>query len=118
MEPQRYHIIIDVSDVSQKILNDLKGLEQFLTQLPAVIQMKILKGPIVIEGVAENPGITGFVIIDFSHISMHTFTKYNKVLVDIFSCKPYKQEVALQAVLDYFQASKSQAKIQEVSWGK
>jgi S-adenosylmethionine decarboxylase len=116
MAAGRYHIVIDLKDISDERLNDSLGLERFLKELPGKIDMKILKGPEVIVGVPENPGITGFVIIDFSHISVHTFTNSKEALVDIFSCKAYDQEVALQYTLNYFQGEKDKAKIQIVSW--
>jgi S-adenosylmethionine decarboxylase len=52
-----------------------------------MIDMKILKGPIVVAGLPGNPGWTGFVIIEKSHISIHTFKDGNKVSLDVFSCK-------------------------------
>ncbi len=116
MSAGRFHIIIDLKDVPSERLTDTQGLDGFLKQLPGKIDMKILKGPEVITGVPENPGVTGFVIIDFSHISVHTFTNSSEALVDIFSCKAYDQDVALQFTLDYFQGDKEKAKIQIVSW--
>ena len=117
MQQKRYHLIIDLSGVDTAILNDVDGLTNFLKTLPGEIDMHVLKGPEVAVGIPENPGISGFVIIDFSHISIHTFTKYNEALVDIFSCKPFEQKNAVKAVLDYFKASESQARIKEVWWG-
>lgn len=116
MAAARYHIIIDINNVSNDILNDKNGIDNFLKAFPSTIGMHILHGPVVIEGVPQNPGVTGFVIIDYSHISMHTFTKFNQVLVDIFSCKPYDQQVAKQQVLEHFKVTESDAKIQQVSW--
>lgn len=116
MVVKRYHIIIDVSGVTKKILNNAEGLNLFLEELPSIIGMHILKQPAIAEGLPENPGLSGFVIIDYSHISIHTFTRYAEALVDIFSCKPYKQEDAIKAVLDYFQIPRSQAYIQVVNW--
>lgn len=66
-----------------------------LSGLPSEIDMKILSGPVVVEGVPENPGWTGFVIIDKSHISIHTFEEGNKISMDVFSCKPFDAEAAL-----------------------
>lgn len=117
MQQKRYHLILDLSGVATDILNDAEGLTQFLKTLPSAIDMHVLKGPEVAVGIPENPGISGFVIIDFSHISIHTFTKYNEALVDIFSCKPFDQESAKKAVLDYFKIPESQARIKEVWWG-
>ncbi len=117
MTAQRYHILIDVSGVSKEILSNLQGLEKFLTDLPGIIGMHVLKGPVIAEGIPENPGLSGFVIIDYSHISIHTFTNSDEALVDIFSCKSYEQEVAKKAVLDYFKVDEPAARIQQVSWG-
>jgi S-adenosylmethionine decarboxylase len=117
MQQKRYHIIIDISHVDNEVLSDEQGLEQFLRGFPEAIGMHVLKGPMVAVGVPENPGITGVVIIDYSHISVHTFTEYGDALVDVFSCKPFDQESAVQAVLGYFKAPRENARIKEVYWG-
>lgn len=66
-----------------------------LSELPAVIGMKILTGPLVVEGKPVNPGWTGFVIIDNSHISVHTFVAGNEVSINVFSCKAFDEETVL-----------------------
>lgn len=116
MITKRYHILIDINGVSKERLNDQQGLEQFLQKLPEVIGMHVLKGPVVEAGIPQNPGLSGFVIIDYSHISIHTFTLHDEALVDIFSCKPYEKEKAVKAVLEHFQVERSAANIQQVSW--
>ena len=116
MQTKRYHIIIDLTGISKEVANDTNGLTNFLKEFPLVIGMHVLKGPEVTEGIPENPGLSGFVIIDYSHISIHTFTKSNEALVDIFSCKPYEQEDAVKATLDYFKVNRDQVKIQVVGW--
>ena len=117
MQQKRYHIIIDLENISEKYLTNEKSLKTFLTKLPEIINMHVLKGPIIAKGIPENPGLSGFVIIDYSHISIHTFTSSHEALVDIFSCKPYDIGVAKEAVLDYFHAQDvSSAHIQTVSW--
>ena len=117
MQTKRYHIIIDLTGISKEVANDTNGLTNFLKEFPLVIGMHVLKGPLVTDGIPENPGLSGFVIIDYSHISIHTFTKSNEALVDIFSCKPYEQEKAKEAVLGYFKVLSEQARIQQVFWG-
>lgn len=117
MQTKRYHILIDIKGANNEILNNQESLTEFLKTLPGIIGMHVLKGPEIAVGIPENPGLSGFVIIDYSHISIHTFTQYQEALVDIFSCKPYRQEDATKAVLDYFSCTADQASIQEVSWG-
>lgn len=116
MQTKRYHILIDISGASKERLNDEPGLDQFLKKLPEIIGMHVLKGPVIESGIPENPGLSGFVIIDYSHISIHTFTLHDEALIDIFSCKPYEQEVAVQAVLEHFQVERPAASVQQVSW--
>ena len=74
---------------------DGKILKKILTDLPGRIDMNILSGPHVVQGCPENPGWTGFVIIDKSHISIHTFDDGNKISVDVFSCQHFEKETAL-----------------------
>lgn len=117
MVTKRYHIIIDLSGVDNQILTDVKGLKIFLNKLPGVINMHTLTQPLIAEGIPENPGLTGFVIIDYSHISIHTFTNYGEALIDIFSCKAYSKESAIEATLKYSKVKRGQANVQVVSWG-
>lgn len=113
----RFHIIIDLEKVDPIILNDEEGLKGFLVSLTKDIDMSVLYGPIVVSGIPENPGLSGFVIIDYSHISIHTFTKNNEAQVDIFSCKTFDTEKAKEAVLGYFKSSAEDSRIKEVFWG-
>lgn len=113
----RFHIIIDLKQVPTKILSDKEGLESFLESFPRKIGMNVLSEVCVVEGIPQNPGLSGFVLIDFSHISVHTFTKSSEALVDIFSCKGYDEKLAQIEVLDYFQVPKSHSRIKRVYWG-
>lgn len=117
MQQKRFHIIIDINHVAHNQLVDEEGLKKFLISFPPVIDMHVLAGPLIATGIPENPGISGLVIIDYSHISIHTFSDTSEALVDIFSCKPFKREAAISAVLDYFQIKKKDARIKEVFWG-
>jgi S-adenosylmethionine decarboxylase len=71
---------------------DGETIEGILLELPGRIGMSILAGPFVVRGRPENPGWTGFVVIDKSHISVHTFDEGNRVSVDVFSCLPFDAE--------------------------
>jgi S-adenosylmethionine decarboxylase len=50
----------------------------------------------------EDSGVSGFVIIAESHISIHTFPRRDYVNIDVFSCKPFDNERALRDVKDLF----------------
>ena len=64
-------------------------IDSMLHELPGRIGMKILAGPVVVAGYSTNPGWTGFVVIDKSHISIHTFTEGSRISIDVYSCQPF-----------------------------
>lgn len=117
MQQKRYHLIVDVEDCPPSTVVDRVFVERLLTELPAKIGMSILHGPVVVEGIPENPGITGFLIIDYSHISIHTFQKSNELLIDIFSCKPYDQETVINFMLSLAPLARGKMHTKVVSWG-
>ena len=71
---------------------DSQIIETILLELPGRIEMKILAGPVVVAGQPDNPGWTGFVIIDKSHIAIHTFTKGNRISIDVYSCQSFEAD--------------------------
>jgi S-adenosylmethionine decarboxylase len=64
-------------------------VESILRELPGRIGMKIIAGPAIVEGNSCNPGWTGFVVIDKSHIAIHTFTEGSRISIDVYSCQPF-----------------------------
>lgn len=89
---RRYHIIIDAYNCQPNHLSDKGKIDKAIRDITKLCGMGLLHGPVVLEGVPQNPGVTGFAIIDFSHISIHTFTNAKEICVDIFSCKPFDYE--------------------------
>lgn len=116
MHSPRYHVIFDLGSCRPERLADAEGLKQFLLDLVAGVGMHPLIEPVVAEGIPENPGLSGFVIIDYSHCSIHTFTAHGEAMIDIFSCKPYDRDVAKQMCHDYFGQPDSEVREQEVWW--
>jgi S-adenosylmethionine decarboxylase len=106
------HLIID-GILDQSV--DMDVGRRILSELPALIGMKVLAGPYVVEGVPENPGWTGFVIIDKSHISIHTFYEGNGISVDVFSCKPFDEEIVVRFLKEHLQFKKLNTRMLERS---
>ena len=75
---------------------DEATIKHILVDLPPKIDMHILDGPHIVQGVPENPGITGIEVIDKSHISIHTFSETNTISVDVYSCKPFNAKKVLE----------------------
>ena len=92
------HLIVDGETdgpVSAKIV------EKILKDLPAKINMSVIDGPHVVQGVPENPGVTGIEVIDKSHIVIHTFDENNTISIDVFSCKPFNSKKAVEYLKEH-----------------
>ena len=92
------HLIIDGFGGDASMMWDTARLREFLDEYPANLGMTKITEPEVLEYHGPNPsdnGISGFVIIAESHISVHTFPHRGYVNIDVFSCKSFDHEQAL-----------------------
>ena len=99
------HLVIDGYGGDPAKMWDLELLRGFLTNYPATLGMTRITEPKVLEYQGpdvEDPGISGFVIIAESHISVHTFPHRSYVNIDIFSCKSFDNDRALADAKDLF----------------
>ena len=67
--------------------------------------MTKISEPYVLQYSGEKPedwGVTGFVIIAESHIAIHTFPDHGYVWVDIFSCKEFEADGAIDRIVETF----------------
>lgn len=117
MHTTRYHLIVDVSHANAAV-SDPEAIRTFLINMATATEMSVLAGPLVAEGIPENPGITGFVIVDFSHVSVHTFTKYGEAMIDVFSCRKYDPEKVRALCRKTFGTEGSEVREKLVWWGE
>ena len=99
------HLIIDGYGADTDRMWDKTLIRRFLEDYPITLGMtKISEAKVwTYEGPKEeDSGVSGFVIIAESHISIHTFPYRDYVNVDIFSCKSFKNEKALEDVKRLF----------------
>ena len=97
------HLIIDGSKCNTEKLNDRLLIERILTDYPQAIGMTRIGGPYMFEYQAPDPaysGVSGLVVIAESHIAIHTFPALDYFTMDIFSCKNFDHEVAIQYIRD------------------
>jgi S-adenosylmethionine decarboxylase len=91
------HLMMDGYGCDKKRLRDLNLVYRLLDELPTRIGMTKIMPPYVFKYSGLRPedwGLSGFVLIAESHISIHTFPEKNFVSVDIFSCKEFDSEFA------------------------
>ena len=93
------HLVIDGFGGDTNKMWDDGLVRQFLTDYPEALEMTRITEPSVLIYEAPKPedsGVSGFVIIAESHISIHTFPRKNYVNIDIFSCRPFDHDHALE----------------------
>ena len=92
------HLAIDGYGGDTAKMWDAQLVRDFLIQCPDELGMTRITEPEVLEYNApktEDSGISGFVIIAESHISIHTFPRREYVNIDIFSCRSFDDQRAL-----------------------
>lgn len=99
------HVTIDLIGCPKEILSDYELHFNYLKMLPGLIQMTPITQPYVFPYsglVPEDKGITGIVIIAESHLSIHSFEDKGYSFIDIFSCKGFDVDKAIEITLSTF----------------
>ncbi len=99
------HLAVDGYGGDPEKLRDEDLVFRFLDEYPHVIGMTKMMPPQVYRyrgKVAEDWGVSGFVLIAESHISVHTFPDRGYLNVDIFSCKDFDVSASLADVEAHF----------------
>ena len=87
------HLLVDGYGADPNLLADQTLIAEFLDEFPSLIGMNKISSPHVYNYVGEVPedwGVSGFVVIAESHISIHTFPDRRYVNIDIFSVEDAK----------------------------
>jgi S-adenosylmethionine decarboxylase len=90
-------------------LTDINYIYDFLSNYPSEIEMTKIMPPYVFRYSGVRPedwGISGFVLIAESHISIHTFPEKRYLSLDIFSCKEFNGQKAIEDVKRLFSLEK------------
>ncbi len=99
------HLVIDGHGCDAEHLSDPERVRRFLDEFPDRISMTKVIPPAVYTYRGPTPedwGVSGFVIIAESHISVHTFPDRGYVNIDVFSCKEFDADEAMAEVGEFF----------------
>jgi len=98
--------MVDGYNGNFEALASVEAITNFLDTLPAEIGMTKIMPPYVFKydggDKPEDWGVSGFVIIAESHISIHTFPEKGYFSIDIFSCKDFDIPAALEIIKSFF----------------
>jgi S-adenosylmethionine decarboxylase len=99
------HLIIDGYRGDVQKMQDVDFIYQLLDIYPSQIGMTKISPPKVskyIGSKSEDWGVSAFVLIAESHISIHTFPERSYINIDIFSCKEFDAEQAIRDLQQKF----------------
>jgi S-adenosylmethionine decarboxylase len=99
------HLIIDGYGGDPHNLADLELVRALLDRVPLEIGMVKIASPYVCRYEGSKPGdwgISGFVLIAESHLSVHTFPERGLLWADIFSCKSFDPDRLVEAAQEAF----------------
>lgn len=105
------HVTFDFYGCNPKKLSDTKFIHKILDELPEMIGMHKISDPNV-TFFPGNPisfdkgGVSAFVLIAESHITIHTFIQDRFASVDIFSCNEFDIEKSTKYLMERLGAKK------------
>jgi len=110
------HLMLDLYGCDERRLGNIQLVKKFLEDLQAKLSLRKISEAIVNFYSTPTPGISGFILISESHITIHTFIYERYAAVDIFSCKPFDEKIAIQEVQKIFEPERMEKRL--VSRGK
>lgn len=94
------HLMLEAYNCDVKKLNNFNVVYKSLNHLTKLLRMRPLTKPYVVRaednGKRDPGGWSGFIIIQESHISIHTFVKRGFLTADVYSCKKFNTKTAIQ----------------------
>ncbi len=99
------HLTLDLYGCDKKKIDDYDFVYKILDEMPEMLGMHKFSTPLLTKipiqsNSFDKGGLTGFVILIESHLSIHTFPKDGFVSFDIFSCKYFSEESAISYLME------------------
>ena len=110
------HLVIDGYQADASSLTDVDLVHDFLDWFPDHIGMTRIAPPQVYtyrSRKTKDWGVSGFVLIAESHITVHTFPERSYLNVDIFSCREFDPGESLDIVKKWFGLDRTESRVLE-----
>lgn len=106
------HLMLELYNIEREILSDEPLMRHVLDEYPSRIGMEKVSPVHLYDIETSNPldaGLSGFVVIAQSHVSLHAWPEYGEVDIDICSCKEFSQEDAIAFAKEVFRTDDVEA---------
>ncbi len=99
------HLMLELYNIEREILSNEPLIRRVLDEYPSRVGMEKVSPVHLYDIETSNPldaGLSGFVVIAQSHVSLHAWPEYGEVDIDICSCKEFSQEDAIAFAKEIF----------------
>ena len=99
------HLMLELYNIEREILSNEPLVRNVLDEYPSRIGMEKVSPVHLYDIETSNPldaGLSGFVVIAQSHVSLDAWPEYGEVDIDICSCKEFSQEDAIAFAKEIF----------------
>ena len=106
------HLMLELYNCDRELLMNEPLIRRVLDEYPGRVEMEKVSPVHLYDIETSNPldaGMSGFVVIAQSHISLHAWPEYGEVDIDICSCKEFSQEEAIAFAKEMFQSDDVEA---------
>src|SRR2546430_10573175 len=100
------HLMLELYNIEREILGSEPLMRRVLDEYPSRIGMEKVSPVHLYDIETSNPldaGLSGFVVIAQSHVSLHAWPEYGEDDIGICSCKEFSQEEAIAFAREIFQ---------------
>lgn len=105
-----HHCIWDVYNCDSNKLSYVPFVEEVLNRI--VDELKLTKVNSAFKQF-EPVGVTGFILLSESHISIHTWPEHNFAAIDVFSCNAFDMESVKSLLQELFNSDKVESQMWE-----
>lgn len=108
------HLSIDAYGIEEKKLKDLQAIRNLLRDLPKKFKMRPL-GNAVVKKVATDHysdwGVSGFIMLYESHISIHTWPEKGYMAMDVYSCKDFNTQAIIKYLKKFWNCKRMKTRV-------
>ena len=99
------HLLVEYTGCNASVLDDLKRIEALMNQAAKAARTNIVAS---VFQPFEPHGVTGVVVVEESHLSIHTWPEHGYAAVDFFTCGDSIPELAHKVLAEGLVAERAE----------
>ena len=104
-----YHLLLDCTSGDKELISSIDNVHAFIKELVVAIDMVAFGEPWIQRFAThdlDKAGISLCQMIETSNITGHFCDSNGNFYIDVFSCKPFDNNIVLEVVYRYFNPEK------------